>query len=284
MRRALGKGLSQLLSEQSEAAPTTLPIGAISPNTRQPRTVFDEDALDDLAASIREYGVLQPLIVRPISEGQYELIAGERRLRASKKAGLTEVPVIVRAASAQVSLEIAIIENVQRADISPMESAWAYRKLADEFGMSQEQIADRVGKSRAAIANTLRLLKLPLPIQEALQDGALTEGHARALLMSDSPAKQMQLFERAKQGMSVRDLERAARGDSSGPRLAGTKGRKPKSAATNDPNLEELSRALGEFLGSPVRFESAEVGGRMVVDYYSDDDLQRILDVLGFRY
>ncbi len=284
MRRALGKGLSQLLSEQSEAAPTTLPISAITPNSRQPRTVFDEDALDDLAASIKEYGVLQPLIVRPISEGQYELIAGERRLRASKKAGLTEVPVVVRAASAQVSLEIAIIENVQRADISPMECAWAYRKLADEFGMSQEQIADRVGKSRVAIANTLRLLKLPLPIQEALQEGALTEGHARAILMSDSPAKQMQLFERAKQGISVRDLERAARGDSAGPRLAGTKGRKPKSPPQTDPNLEELGRALGEFLGSPVRFEPAEIGGRLVVDYYSDDDLQRILDVLGFRY
>jgi ParB family chromosome partitioning protein len=284
MRRALGKGLSQLLSEQTEASPTTLPVGKIVPNTRQPRTVFDLDALEDLAASIREYGILQPIIVRHLGDGEYELIAGERRLRASKLAGLQEVPVVVRPASAQASLEIALVENVQRADISPMECAFAYRRLADEFGMGQEQIADRVGKSRVTIANTLRLLKLPLEIQDALQEGSLSEGHARALLMSDSPARQLQLFQRIQsEGLSVREVERAARGETA-PRVSSARKGKSKAPASQDPNLEALAQGLSEFLGSPARIEPGEVGGQLVVDYYSDDDLQRILDVLGFRY
>lgn len=286
MRRALGKGLSQLLTEQTDTAPTSLPVDQVVPNTRQPRTVFDQDALEDLAASIREYGVLQPLIVRQMGDGTYELIAGERRLRASKLAGLTEVPVVVRSAGAQASLEIALVENVQRADISPMECAVAYRRLADEFGMSQEQIADRVGKSRVSIANTLRLLKLPIEIQDALQEGALSEGHARALLMSDSPARQMQLFGRIQEeGLSVREVERAARGETA-PRPSSGGKKKGKAAPTSelDPNLDALARAMSEFFGSPVRLEPGDIGGRIVVDYYSDDDLQRILDVLGFRY
>lgn len=281
MRRALGKGLSQLLGEQAEPSGiTTIPVGAIRANTQQPRTQFDEDALAELADSIREFGILQPLVVRPLAEGQYELIAGERRLRAAKLAGLAEVPATVRAASAQASLEMALIENVQREDITAMECAVAYRRLADEFGLSQEQVAQRVGKSRASIANTMRLLKLPPAIQEAILHESITEGHARALLMVDSPLRQQSLFERIlRDGLSVRETERLARADDS-PRAAPA-AKKANPARPKDPNWEALEQGLSEYFGSPVQLAPDPVGGRLSIAFYSDDDLQRILDILG---
>lgn len=283
MRRALGKGLSQLLSDAPESEPTHVEVGRIRANTRQPRTQFDEEALQELAASIKEFGVLQPLIVRPAAEGNFELIAGERRLRASKLAGLKTVPVVVRAASAQASLEIALIENVQREDITAMECAVAYQRLAEEFDMTHEQIAQRVGKSRVAVANTMRLLKLPQPMQQAVYEGALSEGHARALLMVDSPVRQMQLFNRVvDEGMSVRETERLAR--SGDPRPAGSTRQKPKPARqSQDPNWNHLERGLSEYFGSPTRLEPAEIGGKLTIDFYSDEDLQRILDILGIH-
>jgi len=285
MRRALGKGLSQLLGEQAEASTeaNTIPVDSIRANTRQPRTLFDEDALRDLSASIKEHGVLQPLIVRPISEGKYELIAGERRLRASKLAGLSEVPVIIRAASAQVSLEIALIENVQREDISAMECAIAYQMLAEEFNLNHEQIAQRVGKSRVAISNTMRLLKLPARFQEAIANDEISEGHARALLSVDSPMRQAQLFEKIlRDGLSVREAEKLARGEE--PKHQGKKAdkkQKPLPSTHADPNWNALEQGLSEYFGTVVKLESGEVGGKMVLNFYSDDDLQRILDILG---
>ncbi|MBL8067923.1 MAG: ParB/RepB/Spo0J family partition protein [Armatimonadetes bacterium] len=281
MRRALGKGLSQLLGEQAEESANVLPVGSIKTNSRQPRTQFDDEKIAELAASIREFGVLQPLIVRPLAEGEYELIAGERRLRASKLAGLAEVPVIVRAASAQASLEIALIENVQREDITPMECALAYRKLADEFGLSQEQIAQRVGKSRVAISNTMRLLKLPERITQAIYSGELSEGHARALLMVESPVRQAALFERIiREGLSVREAEKLARSVES-PRLGGQKPRSVSAPAHSDPNWLALEQGLSEYFGTPVQLAADKVGGKMTISFYSDEDLQRILDVLG---
>lgn len=284
MRRALGKGLSQLLSDAPENEPSTVAIDRIKANTRQPRTQFDEEALQELSNSIKEFGVLQPLIVRASSDGNYELIAGERRLRASKLAGLDEVPVVIRAASAQASLEIALIENVQREDITAMECAVAYQRLAQEFDLSQEQIAQRVGKSRAAIANTMRLLKLPQPIQQAIYDGHVSEGHARALLMVDSPVRQAQLFEKiVTEGLSVRETERQARSGGE-PRPAGsTAKKKPQQPKDFDPNWEALERGLSEYFGSPTHLERSEVGGKVSIDFYSDDDLQRILDILGIH-
>ncbi len=281
MRRALGKGLSQLLGEQAEPSGiTTISVNAIRANTQQPRTQFDEEALAELSDSIREFGILQPLVVRPLAEGQYELIAGERRLRAAKLAGLREVPATVRAASAQVSLEIALIENIQREDITAMECAVAYRRLSDEFGLTQEQVAQRVGKSRAAISNTMRLLKLPPVIQEAILHESISEGHARALLMVDSPLRQQALFERIlRDGLSVRETERLARVED-GPRITSpTK----KSAPTKpkDPNWEALEQGLSEYFGSPVQLAPDQVGGKLSIAFYSDDDLQRILDILG---
>jgi len=272
--------LAEAQPEVRDEAPTQLPVGKIVPNPRQPRGRFDDEALAELTTSVREFGVLQPLIVRPRGDGSYELIAGERRLRASKAAGLKEVPVIVRSASAQASLEIALVENVQRADISPVDCAIAYKKLADEFGMGQEQIAARVGKSRASVANTMRLLKLPEDMLDALAEDMMTEGHARAVLMADGPARQRLVFDRViDEGLSVREAERLARQE---PRTPGAeKSPTTKKPAPADPEYAALERGLSEYFGSPVRITRSEVGGKLSVDFYSDDDLQRILDVLG---
>ncbi len=282
MRRGLGKGLSQLLGEEESASLSTIPVGSIRPNPRQPRKSFSDEAIADLAASIKEFGIIQPLVVRSVGGGQYELIAGERRLRASQKAGLKEVPAIVRQESAQGSLEIALIENVQREDISPMECAWAYKQLAEEFGLTQNEIADKVGKSRAAIANALRLLQLSDTIQAAVHEGRVSEGHARALLMADTPRQQQQIFDRIlEQGISVRETERLARGQAATPRAAGSE---KKQSKTSDPNDQALQRALEEYFGSPVQVNREGPGGKMVVEFYNDEDFQRILDILGFRY
>lgn len=265
----------------SDEKPVSLPLAKVRPNPRQPRGRFDDDALAELAASIREFGVLQPLIVRPLGEGNYELIAGERRLRASKLAGIKEVPVVVRTASAQASLEIALVENVQRADISPVDCALAYKKLADEFGLGQEQIAARVGKSRAAVANTMRLLKLPEDMLEALAEDMMTEGHARAILMADGPHRQNVVFNRIiDEGLSVREAERLARHETRTPGPT-KKADDPKPHQPGKPEWAALEQGLSEYFGTTVRLHKAEVGGRMAIDFYSDDDLQRILDVLG---
>ena len=285
MRRALGKGLTQLLGEQGEAGPSAVPIETIRPNSRQPRRHFDEGALEDLANSIREVGVLLPLIVRPIADGEYELIAGERRLRAAKIAGLEEVPVIVRPASAQDSLEMALIENVQREDISAIECAIAFRQLTGEFGLSQDDVAQKVGKSRVAVANTMRLLKLPEEIQKAITTGDITEGHARALLSVENEATQLALFRRiVDEGLTVREVERLSRGtsgeDSSSNGTAPSE-RKPRSE--RDPNMLALEEQLSQLFGTPVSINEGEGDGKIVVPYYSDEDLQRILDLLGIE-
>ncbi len=283
MRRALGKGLSQLLGDAPEQTSNSIPISDIKTNPRQPRTQFEVQALEELASSIKEFGILQPLIVRPSTDGKYELIAGERRLRASQIAGLSEVPIIIRTANAQVSLEIALIENVQREDISAMETAAAYHRLSQEFGLSQEQIAQRVGKSRVSISNTLRLLKLPTEIQQAVLEGMLSEGHARTLLMIDSPIRQQSLFNKiVHEGISVREAERLAR-VSGEPNLSTPGSKRKKPEKLRDPNFEPLERGLSEYFGSPTRIETAEVGGKLSIDFYSDDDLQRILDILGIH-
>jgi len=279
MRRALGKGLSQLIAEQYEGPTNELPVADIVPNSRQPRTAFNEDSLQELAQSIREFGILQPLIVRPLAEGKHELIAGERRLRAAKIAGLKSVPVLVRSAGNQSSLELALIENIQREDINALESARAYRKLIDEFDMTQEQVADRVGKSRTVIANTVRLLRLPKRITEGLEGGFITEGHARALLGFDSEAQQLAVYDQILQrGLTVRDVENVAK-----PKTQGGQTKKTKPAPNADPNFAALEEALSTYLGSPVKIIRSEPHGKLTVDFYSDDDLDRILEIIGFR-
>lgn len=280
MRRALGKGLSQLLGEATDSAPTEVAVTSIVANPRQPRRVFDEEALAELASSIKTHGVLQPLVVRATTGNRYELIAGERRLRAAKLAGLTEVPVTVRTASAQASLEIALVENVQRQDINAIECAIAYKRLADEFNLTQDQIASKVGKSRVAVANALRLLRLPDDMQDALQRGLLTEGHARALLMVDSPARMRSLFELTiSEGLSVREVERMARGEARSPK--GPEGGKGKPEL--DADWHALQTRLSEHLGAKVQFDKRATGGRVSVDFYSDDELEGLLEKMGFR-
>lgn len=280
MRRALGKGLSQLIAEQFDGGSQEVPVDAIVPNERQPRSVFDDARLEELASSIREHGILQPLVVRALAEGRYELIAGERRLRAAKLAGLGSVPIILRSADDQTSLELALIENIQREDIGPMECARAYRKLMDEFELTQENVADKVGKARASIANTLRLLRLPPRIQGGLEGGRITEGHARALLGLETEAQQLEVYDQIlERGLNVREVEKAARPAPTKP--AGAK----KQAAERpvDPNWQALEEALSTFLGSPVKLSRGEIGGKITVDFYSDDDLERILGMLGFH-
>lgn len=269
-RNSLGKGLTQLLGEQFEGgAPSEVALDAILPNPRQPRTNFEDAALRELASSVKEYGVLNPLTVRPLSEGRYELIAGERRLRAAKLAGLQNVPVVIRAAGDQGSLELAMIENVQREDINAMEAARAYRRLMDEFGLTQEAVADKVGKARPTIANALRLLKLPPKVQEGLHEGRISEGHARALLAFPHPDQQMAMFNAiAERGLSVREVERAAQ-------PVQPKKRPRKGSA--DPNLAAVERALGEKLGAPVKIAN----GKIEIGFYNDEDLERLIEMLG---
>jgi ParB family transcriptional regulator, chromosome partitioning protein len=277
MRRVIGKGLAELIGEQSDERPNEVAVDCIVPNARQPREIFIDSSLEELAASIREHGVLQPLIVRPLAEGRYELIAGERRLRASKIAGLKFVPVVVRSASAQTSLEIALIENIQREDISPLECARAYRQLMTEFGLTQEQVADKVGKSRTAVANTLRLLKLPISIQDALREGQITEGHARALLAFDSPARQMAVFEQTvRKGLTVRDVEALSK-----PHAIVQAHTRGPAIDTADADTRALQDALSTHLGTPVKIVRTGRGGRLEIAFYDQDDLGRVVDALG---
>lgn len=277
MRRSLGKGLTQLIGEQSDSSIAEIALDAIQPNARQPRTVFDDDALDDLAASIRQVGILQPIVVRPISEGRYELIAGERRWRAAARAGLATIPALIRSATGESSLELALIENVQRENIGPLECARAYRQLIDEFRLTQEQVADRVGKSRVAIANTLRLLKLPEEVLRSLEAGEISEGHARALLGLTNAVAQIALCRQiVARGLSVREVEAIVAGATKS-----KKTKKPSNEAPKDPNWVALEEGLAIYFGTPVHLDVQGPGGKLTIDFYSDDDLQRILDILG---
>ena len=226
-----------------------------------------------MAESIRAHGVLQPLVVRPAEAGHFELIAGERRLRAAQLAGRTTVPVVIRNANSKESLELAIVENIQREDINALECARAYRRLIDEFGLTQDLVAQRVGKSRVAIANTIRLLKLPEEIQAAIEIGNLSEGHARALLALPTADSQLALYRRIiANGLTVREVEAIIRGLGQ-PATASAK-------APLDPNWKAIGSRLTERLGASVKMDKTKSGGRIVVEFYSDDELQGILDRL----
>lgn len=246
-------------------------IDAIVPNPHQPRRFFSEEKLRELADSIKEKGVLQPLVVTE-KNGEYELIAGERRLRASKLAGLTKVPVIVRKYEDQDKLEWAIIENIQRHNLSALEEARAYRKLADDFGLSQEAIARKMGKSRSSVANTIRLLALPLEVQRAIEEEKISEGHAKALLSVDNPEKQRALFERIlKENLTVREVEEQSRS------LA-TPVRSHSRTLTQDPQLKAIEDELHEVLGTKVRVVKQGAGAKVTIECYSKDDLVAIVN------
>ena len=290
-KKGLGRGLGALIKDET---PVDTPVkqegdikkvllSEITRNKRQPRHVFDESALADLTASIKEHGVLQPLLVRPSGKG-FELIAGERRLRASTAAGLTKVPVIVMNATDGDSLELALIENLQRENLNVIEESEGYRELAMEFNMTQEDIADRVGKARASIANALRLLALPEEVKAMISDNRLSRGHAKALLSLEIEKEQILIARRAvEDGLSVRNLEKL---------IKRTKGvpRKPRVAKPDLPpnHVSYLSDQLHAHFGTSIRvspcktYANGKKGkGTIEIDFFSNEDLDRILDILG---
>lgn len=278
-RTGLGKGLDALIpggkiSAGGEAGGVTqVSIDSIQRNPRQPREKFDTTELENLAASIREHGVIQPLIVSPGRGGSYTLIAGERRLQASRKAGLKTVPVVIRTATDQQLLELALIENVQRADLNPIEEAEAYQNLAKEFKMSHETIATRVGKSRVAVTNTLRLLDASAAVKQALVDGRISEGHARAMLSLSAKAQEHLLKQIINLDLSVRSTEMLAR------KLSGNRPVVKKKSGRS-PNVSDVERKLQSSLGTKVALKHGKRGGTVTIYYYSDEELDSLLEKL----
>jgi ParB family transcriptional regulator, chromosome partitioning protein len=271
----LGRGLGALIPQAAPvgAAPMEIPISRIRGNPYQPRQRVEQKALESLAGSIAVHGVLQPVIVTEILDG-YQLIAGERRVRAAQMAGLDHVPAIVRQLAARDQLAVAIVENVQRADLNAMEEAHAYRQLADEFNMTQDEIASRIGRARSTVANTLRLLDLEASVQEALAEGHITEGHARALAGA-SPAAQRQLVATvSERGLSVRQTEELVR------RLRERPSAKPRTGRDSDGEMRSLEEDLRHALGTKVLLARSRKGGRIVIEFYSDEEFSRLFDRL----
>ena len=290
MRQALGKGIGALIPSATNrgravppeptpipespraAAIREIPVGEISVNPRQPREHFDPAALEDLSRSVADHGILQPILVRTLPEGGFELIAGERRLRASRLAGLETVPAVVKDANDAESLVLAIVENVQRNDLSPLEESRAYRALMDEFSLTQDEVATRVGKSRPAVANTIRLLQLPSDVQADLAAGRITAGHARALLALESDgARSAFAREIVQRRLTVRDAEREAR-----------RARPPAPPSPVDPDVRRLESDLSRALGTKVsvRPGRASGSGTVEISYFSNDDLGRLAGLL----
>jgi ParB family transcriptional regulator, chromosome partitioning protein len=274
-RSGLGKGLGALIPTGTVgtegSAYQEIPISAIRPNSHQPRRGFDEEALGTLAHSIRELGVLQPVLVRPLDDGAFELIAGERRWRAAKRAGLQSVPAIVRHADDAVSLEQALVENVQREDLNPLDEAAAFQQLVEDFKLTHEELAARVGKSRVAITNALRLFQLPPSIQKLVADSALSAGHARALLGTPDRAYQEQLARKAvAEGWSVRATEEAVRHRQE-PRATSA-----RHARLRPPGLLELEQLLSSHLDTKVSVEMGASRGRVTIRFSTLEDLERI--------
>ncbi len=281
-RSGLGRGLGALIPPGATDADgpsfQELPVAAISPNSRQPRRTFDEEAMAALTASVRELGVLQPILVRASGEGTYELIAGERRWRAAKRAGLPLVPAIIRTADDTASLEQALVENIQREDLNPMDEAAAYQQLLEDFGLTHDELATRMGKSRAAVSNTLRLFQLPPAVQRLVADGKLSAGHARAILSTPDRGFQETLARRAvAEGLSVRALEDAARQHNSDADAAG--GASAPAGPTRrlrPPGLLELEELLSTHLDTRVKVDMGANRGRVTIEFATLEDLERI--------
>jgi len=270
----LGRGLDAIIPAAIEPTPGTnsIPIGSIIPNPRQPRTMMAEEGLRELADSIRQHGILQPLIVTKETADQYILIAGERRWRAAQIAGLDVVPVILREANDRDRLELALIENIQRADLMPLETAEAYRQLAEDFNLTHEEIAAQVGKSRTAVTNTLRLLKLPDSVQHALLTGEITEGHARAILGLATAQSQIAVLQTIlRNDLNVRQTEDLVKKYS---------GEKPPPKTKLEPQVEfkEIEERLRAHLGTRVTVNHGKKGGSLVIYYYSNEELNSVLD------
>lgn len=281
-RTGLGRGLGALIPPPPQTEETAasaglimVPVTAVQPNPHQPRHHFSEEALAELAASIAEHGLIQPLIVQREAGGQYTLIAGERRWRAAQLAGLTEAPAVVKDVSPQDMLEIALIENIQRADLNPLEEALAYQQLMSEFGLTQEKVAQRVGKSRPTIANMVRLLSLPPAIQEAVVDGRISGAHARTILPLPTAEMQTAVMNSViQQDLSVRQTEVIVR------KLLAGETPKPKVVPPPQPELTALESQFRQSLGARVNIEKSSKGGKVVIHFYSDEELQAIYEAI----
>ncbi len=286
-RKPLGRGLSSLLGESSAAAlseggdrPVELGAEQIIPNPAQPRTRFADDALDELAQSIKTNGIVQPIVVRPIGE-KYQIVAGERRWRAAQKAGLLKLPVVIKEVSDDKLLELALVENIQREELNPVEEARAYRKLIDTIGLTQEEVAERVGKERTLITTSLRLLKLPDDILTLIEEGKLSAGHGRALLLTDDVSLQRRAARATiGGGASVRETERTIKRWMSGD--ANGKEKPAETKPAKDANVRAAEAKLMRRLGTNVKItpKPNAKGGKVEIEYYSDTDLTRIYDAI----
>jgi ParB family chromosome partitioning protein len=288
-RGGLGRGLSAWIPGAPEAGEASgglmeVPVNAVAPNPKQPRTRFDDETIAALAASIREVGILQPLVVRKAGDGRYELIAGERRLRAAKAAGMASVPIVLRESEDADLLREALIENIHREDLNPIEQAEAFKALLGELGLKQEELADRVGVSRSHIANTIRLLALPLDVQQLLADDKITAGHARAVLsLGDKDAMSSLATRVAAEDLSVRQTEEVVRRFLEAPRETAEK-RRVAEAITEQPdaNLAEVEEILSEQLATRVSIQMGAKRGKVVIEFGSPDDLERIVsEIIG---
>ncbi len=275
-KRGLGKGLDAIFAEnngESAEGAVSVKISEIEPNRDQPRKEFDSAALAELADSISQHGVLQPLLLRPIIGGGYRIVAGERRWRAARMAGLSEVPAVVREMTDAEEMLFALIENLQREDLTPLEEARGYRTLIETQGFTQEEASQAVGKSRPAVTNALRLLNLPEDIQQMLEQGDISAGHARTLLSFKNPEDMRMGAQKAKQGASVRDLETMAR------RLNEEKAPAPRSARRSR-YYEEAQLAVGEYLGRKVKVAGTKKKGTVQIEFYGEEDLKNLLKEL----
>jgi len=272
--RRLGRGLDVLLPASTpESGVREVAIARIEPNPKQPRQRFERRALEELAESIRQHGILQPLVVGEIGDDRYRLIIGERRWQAATLAGLERVPVVVKDVTDRQTLEMALIENVQRSDLNALEEAAAYQRLIQDFGLTQQEVAGQVGKSRVAVTNTMRLLALPETLKQAVVEGRITEGHGRALLAVPEKQMQLSLLERIERDeLTVRQTEELIR------RLIEPRPRRPRAV---DPNLRAAEDALRRSLGTKVMLRPGKKGGRIVIEYYSDEEFQALYDRLA---
>lgn len=292
----LGKGLRSLIpskpskffgvgsseTKQDKENVFYVEVDKIKPNQNQPRRDFDEGSLKELASSVKEYGVLQPLIVTRVEKElgrgkdvEYELIAGERRLRAAQMAGLPHVPVVIRESSGKEKLEVSLVENIQRADLNPVEEALAFKRLAAEFGLTQKDIAVRVSKSREAVANTIRLLDLPMEIQKAIEAGKISAGHAKAILMVPNPEKQRAFYQFILDNrLNVRAAEETAG-------RFGNVQTRPRKAVILDPQLKNFQQKLEEILGTKITIQNQGNGGKLIIKFYSSEDLEQIIKKIG---
>ena len=279
-QKGLGKGLGALLGdfmepEGEESAYRLLPLHRVEPNPDQPRQDFDQEELEALAESIRQHGILQPLTVRETGQGYYQIIAGERRWRAARLAELSEVPAIVVEADNKKAMELALIENLQRQDLNTVEEALGYQSLMNEFGLTQEEAAARVGKSRPAVANSLRLLTLPEAVLEMLREGSLTAGHAKAILMIKTSSRQLEAARKiANLGLSVRQAELLCRN------MSKEKPPVKEAAVLQVDYVKECEKSLSKYLGRGVKIVNGKRKGRFELEFYGQDDLQRLLDAL----